>query len=134
MKNSNYDFNIINDQFQNNMCWGLSTAIDSRKCNPAYIRDAKKIESYVIELCELIKVKRFQEVKIVNFGEDERIAGFSMVQLIETSLISGHFVNLTNSTYIDIFSCKVYDPKVAVQFTQEFFEAKVTTHTITLRK
>jgi hypothetical protein len=34
------------------------------------------------------------------------------VQLIETSLISAHFANLTNTVYLDVFSCKPYDPEV----------------------
>ncbi|MCJ7657067.1 MAG: S-adenosylmethionine decarboxylase, partial [Candidatus Atribacteria bacterium] len=57
-------------------------------------------------------------------GEDEKVAGFSMVQLIETSLISGHFANKSNNAYIDIFSCKYYEPSVALEFTKKFFEAK----------
>jgi len=61
---------------------------------------------------------------VVDFGEDERVSGYSMTQLIETSLISGHFANLTNSAYIDIFSCKYYDPQTAADFTQRFFQGK----------
>ena len=41
-----------------------------------------------------------------------------MVQLIETSLISGHFANDTNSAYLDIFSCKGYDPAVVEEFSK----------------
>jgi hypothetical protein len=66
-------------------------------------------------------MKRFQDTLVVNFGEDERVAGFSMVQLIETSLISAHFANLTNATYLDVFSCKPYDPEVVADFAKNFF-------------
>jgi S-adenosylmethionine/arginine decarboxylase-like enzyme len=45
-----------------------------------------------------------------------------MTQFIETSLISGHFADETNSGFIDIFSCKVYDPMKAAQFTKDYFE------------
>ena len=68
-------------------------------------------------------MKRFGECVVVNFGEDERVAGFSMTQLIETSLISAHFANLTNATYLDIFSCKYYNPYEAAEFAKEFFGA-----------
>ena len=71
--------------------WGISSSFDIYDCNPETIRDADKIKQFVIELCDLIEMKRFQETLVVNFGEDERVAGFSMVQLIETSLISAHF-------------------------------------------
>jgi S-adenosylmethionine/arginine decarboxylase-like enzyme len=103
--------------------WGLLTSLDLYDCNPETIRDADKIKKYVVDLCRLIDMKRFGECQVVHFGEEDRVAGYSMIQLIETSLISGHFANLTNSAYIDIFSCKVYDPDTVAEFTQKFFEA-----------
>lgn len=104
--------------------WGLLTSLDVYDCNPAIIRDAERIRRYVVELCDLIDMRRFGECQVVHFGEDERVAGYSMIQLIETSLISGHFANLTNAAYIDVFSCKPYDPEKVAQFTQAFFEGK----------
>ncbi len=103
--------------------WGLLTSLDLYDCHPDTIRDAEKIKQYVVELCALIDMRRFGECQVVDFGKEERVAGYSMIQLIETSLISGHFANLTNSAYIDIFSCKPYDPDTAAEFTREFFEA-----------
>ncbi len=47
-----------------------------------------------------------------------------MAQLIETSLVSAHFANLTNTTYLDVFSCKDYDPEKAASFAKNFFGAK----------
>jgi len=103
--------------------WGLLTSLDLYDCNPDTIRDADKIKQYVVELCTLIDMKRFGDCQVMHFGEEERVAGYSMIQLIETSLISGHFANLTNSAYIDIFSCKAYDPDTVAEFTRKFFEA-----------
>lgn len=111
--------------------WGLLTSLDLYNCNPETIRSAEKIKQYTVELCDLIEMKRFGECQVVHFGEDERVQGYSMVQLIETSLISGHFANLTNAAYIDIFSCKAYEPHVVAQFSQEFFEAEsLESHTV----
>jgi S-adenosylmethionine/arginine decarboxylase-like enzyme len=104
--------------------WGLLSCIDLYDCDPETIRNAEKIKQFVVELCDLIKMKRFGETQVVNFGEDERVAGFSMIQLIETSLISAHFANLTNTTYLDVFSCKLYDSKVVADFAKEFFKAE----------
>jgi S-adenosylmethionine/arginine decarboxylase-like enzyme len=112
------------DYYLKENIWGLLTSIDLHNCNPDTIRDADAIKRYVDELCDLIEMKKFGDTQVVNFGEDERVAGYSMTQLIETSLISGHFANLTNNAYIDIFSCKYYDPQVAADFTQKFFQAK----------
>ena len=104
--------------------WGLLTSLDMYDCNPDIIREAEKIKQYVIELCDLIGMKRFGDCQVVHFGKDERVDGYSMVQLIETSLISGHFANLTNAAYIDIFSCSPYEPEKVAQFSKQFFEAK----------
>lgn len=110
--------------------WGLLTSLDLYRCNPEIIRDSEKIKRYVVELCNLISMKRFGECQVVHFGQDERVAGYSMIQLIETSLISGHFANQTNAAYIDIFSCKPYDPEVVAGFTKGFFKAQsVEVHT-----
>ena len=102
--------------------WGLLSSVDIRNCNPGSIRDAEKIETFVVELCDRIKMKRYGDCRIVHFGEDEKVAGFSMTQLIETSLISGHFANATNTAYIDIFSCKFYEPRSVAEFAVAFFE------------
>ena len=114
----------LKENFEKKNVWGLLTSVDLYDCNPELIRDAEAIKRYVNELCQLIEMKKFRDTQVVDFGEDERVSGFSMTQLIETSLISGHFANLTNAAYIDIFSCKYYDPQVAADFTQKFFQAK----------
>jgi len=113
--------------------WGLLTSIDLESCDPALIRDADAIKRYVVELCNLIEMKRFGECHVVHFGEDERVAGYSMLQLIETSCISAHFANETNTSYIDIFSCKAYDPEVASNFTKDFFKGGTMRLTVTNR-
>lgn len=104
--------------------WGLESQIDIHHCNPNTIRDAEQIKQFVVELCDLIGMKRYGDCVVVNFGEDERVAGYSMTQLIETSLISAHFANLTNTTYLNIFSCKYYNPDDAAVFAASFFEGK----------
>jgi S-adenosylmethionine/arginine decarboxylase-like enzyme len=104
--------------------WGVLTCIDLYECDPETIRDAQKIRQFVVQLCDLIEMKRFGETQIVHFGEDERVAGYSMTQLIETSLISAHFANQTNTTYLDVFSCKPYDSQAAADFSRGFFRSK----------
>jgi S-adenosylmethionine/arginine decarboxylase-like enzyme len=114
--------------------WGLACSFDLYDCDSDTIRDAGKIKQFVRELCDLIEMRRFGDTEVVNFGEDERVAGFSMVQLIETSLISAHFANLTNTVYLDVFSCKPYDPAVVEEFAMQFFGgSRCATH-INLRK
>jgi S-adenosylmethionine/arginine decarboxylase-like enzyme len=111
-------------QFEATGAWGLVTALDLHDCNPETIRSADKIREFTYKLCDQIKVNRFGEPVIVHFGQDEKVAGYSLVQLIETSLVSGHFANLTNRVYLDVFSCAFYSPSDAAEFAASFFEAK----------
>jgi S-adenosylmethionine/arginine decarboxylase-like enzyme len=122
----------IQDMVGEGKAWGLCTAVDLQECQPELIRDADYIKRYVVELCDLIGMKRYGDCQVVDFGEG-RVAGYSMVQLISTSLISGHFANDTNSAYLDIFSCKGYDPTLVESFSKRFFGARRSTATATLR-
>lgn len=114
--------------------WGIASGIDIYDCDPERIRSADFIRQFVVDLCDLIEMKRFGETQVVHFGEDEKVAGYSMVQLIETSLISAHFANLTNTIYLDVFSCKPYDPEVVRHFAQEYFVGQSSVVNVTLRK
>ena len=120
-------------EFKKEDCWGLCTSIDLKECDPATIRDAEKIHQFVLELADLIDMKRFGEPQIIHFGPNERVAGFSMTQLIETSLVSGHFANETNAAYLDIFSCKEYEPSKAAEFCRTFFGAQSATYQVLFR-
>lgn len=103
--------------------WGLTASIDLKDCDLAKMTDADYIKQFVKDLCELIEMKRFGDPAIVNFGDDPRVSGFSMTQLIETSLISAHFANESKAVYLDVFSCKAFSPYKAAEFTKEKFKA-----------
>lgn len=122
----------MNEAIERN-AWGIACSVDIYNCDPSTIRDADAIRCFVVELCDLIEMKRFGETQVVHFGEDERVAGYSMVQLIETSLISGHFANQTNAVYLDVFSCKPYLPEKVQQFAQEYFEGSHSNLNVSLR-
>jgi S-adenosylmethionine/arginine decarboxylase-like enzyme len=107
-------------------------ALDLVNCRPDTIRDAAAIKEFVIQLCQLIDMTRYGECQVVEFGSG-RVAGYSMVQLISTSLISGHFANETNRAYLDVFSCKSYEPSVVAEFAKLFFGADTYVFTITAR-
>lgn len=110
--------------FKKTNAWWIACSVDIYNCDPDIMRDAKAIKYFVRELCELIKMKRFQDTQVVHFWEDETVAWYSMTQLIETSLISGHFANKSSAIYLDIFSCKYYDPLIMANYAQKFFKWK----------
>ena len=69
-------------------------------------------------------MRRYGETQVVFFGDDPRVTGFSMTQLIETSLISAHFADASCAIYLDVFSCAPYDPEEVAKFAAVYFKAK----------
>jgi len=114
--------------------WGLSSCIDLYECDLKLMQDAEAIREFVRLLCDRIKMKRYGETQVVHFGEDPRVNGFSMTQLIETSLISAHFAEATCAIYLDVFSCSTYDPEDTAKFALEYFKGKRYNLNVTERK
>ncbi|MBZ9578628.1 S-adenosylmethionine decarboxylase [Patescibacteria group bacterium] len=110
---------------QKSKVYGNELILDLFDCDPKIIRSKKKILEYSNRLCDLIKVEKYGKpiIERFGFGKDFTV-GFSLVQLIESSLISGHFSELWNGAFINIFSCKLFNDKKAIDFTKKFFNAK----------
>lgn len=106
--------------------WGRSCSVDLHECDSALLKDPKAIGRFVGELCKLIKMKRVGPPMIKRFGHGN-LRGYSMIQFIETSTITAHFDEKGNRVFLDIFSCKKYDPKPAAKFAQKFFKAETVT-------
>jgi len=103
--------------------WGVSSCIDLYDCDLALMQDADAIREFVRTLCDRIKMRRYGETQVVFFGDEPRVQGFSMTQLIETSLISAHFADASRAIYLDIFSCAPYDSDDVAKFAAEYFKA-----------
>lgn len=124
----------ISKEFKIGDHWGLAIGVDLERCNMEKISDAETIKQFVIGLCDYISMKRFDEPVIVRFGNDPKLAGYSLMQLIETSSITGHFKEFDGAAFIDIFSCKKYAPRAAANFCKKFFNAqKVNIRYMTFR-
>lgn len=105
--------------------YGKELILDLYDCNPKIIRSRRKLLEYINQICNLIKMKKYGKTVVERFGLGKDFtAGYSLVQLIESSLISGHFSELWNRAFINIFSCKAFNNRTAVNFTKNFFQAK----------
>ena len=114
--------------------YGKELILDIFGCDPKIIRSKKKILEYSNKICNLIKMKKYGKPICERFGFGKDFtAGFSLVQLIESSLVSGHFSELWNKVYINIFSCKNFDDKKAAAFTEKFFKAKKIKNRVLIR-
>lgn len=103
--------------------WGISASIDLYNCDLSLMQNADAIREFVVLLCDRIKMKRYGETQVVFFGDEPRVQGFSMTQLIETSLVSAHFADASRAIYLDVFSCAPYDPEDAAKFAMEYFKS-----------
>jgi len=117
---------ILKDGHTTDEQYGMELILDLYGCDLGKISDGDHIGKYLVELCDnVIDMKRYGESKVVHFGLESPItAGYSMLQLIETSCVSGHFSEYKKSAYINIFSCKWFDMEKAAEFTKDWFGAK----------
>ncbi len=105
--------------------FGWELVLDLYGCNPMTISSEKEIRRFARELCEVIDMKAYGDPLTPYFGENqEHTKGYSLLQFIETSSITGHFSENTGAAYINIFSCRPYDFDLAENFTKVFFGAK----------
>lgn len=103
--------------------WGKHLMIDAARLNGQAIRNPTRIHHFTAALVKRIDMIPYGPSQVVMFGSGNK-KGYTMVQLIETSNICAHFVEENNSMYLDVFSCKDFDPIVVKETVEEFFEAK----------
>jgi len=121
------------ERFKKGGEWGLLTSVDLRGCDHQKICDGDYIRQFSVDLCEHIKMKRFGDPIVVRFGADPRVQGYSLAQLIETSLISGHFAEDTDRAFIDVFSCKEYPPQEVAEYCKKYFGASEVEYSVSFR-
>jgi len=114
--------------------FGYELILDLYRCKVSVLSDADALREYAIELCEIIKMKRYEEPILKYFGTAKsQTKGYTLVQLIETSDITGHFSEYWKRAYINIFSCKEFDHIKARDFTEKYFGAKNTRAMLVIR-
>ena len=100
--------------------WGYHLTADCAGCN-GNIKDGKAIAAFSAELVEALAMKVYGAPQIVRFGEDPKVTGYTLVQLIETSNITAHFCDYSGEAYIDIFSCKAFAIEDAMRVIDKHF-------------
>lgn len=113
--------------------WGYHLHLDCSGCNNEAIKSHQTIYDFTKELVKAIDMVAYGEPQIINFGSEDK-AGYTLVQLIETSNIGAHFVNEYNHIYLDVFSCKNFDQKVVKQLVKKYFGAKKMRKTFMYRQ
>jgi S-adenosylmethionine decarboxylase len=102
--------------------WGYHLMLDCAGCNEYAIRDPDVIYNFTKQLVEDIDMVAYGEPQIVRFGSGNK-AGYTLLQLIETSNICAHFVEEDNTMYLDVFSCKEFDHNTVIKLVKHYFDA-----------
>jgi S-adenosylmethionine/arginine decarboxylase-like enzyme len=114
--------------------WGTHSVHNIFRANPVAIRSYDTIYKFNKKLVKEIDMKAFGEPHIVRFGDNEYVAGYTLVQLIETSNIMAHFVEETNDIYLDVFSCKDFDAEIVEKIVREYFQPENIKTTVLIRQ
>ena len=115
--------------------WGHHLLLDLEACTTEAVRSASAIRGFVRELVDAIDMQAYGEPILAHFAEHKpEAAGWSLVQLIETSSITGHFCDLTGDAYLDVFSCKPFDPEIALDVVGRWFAPRRVTQSLVVRQ
>lgn len=119
--------------------YGKELILDIHFCNPD-IFNRKNINQYFTKLCHLLDMEKCEQFwwDDLYTPEDEKqtephLVGTSAIQFIKTSNITIHTLDIMKRVYINIFSCKYFDHKVAEEFSICFFEGTLVNGQIVRR-
>jgi S-adenosylmethionine/arginine decarboxylase-like enzyme len=109
--------------------YGYELILDLHSCDVSKF-NRTSLDGYFEKLCKAIDMKRAD----LHFWDDVGLPpekcqtqphtrGTSAVQFILTSTIVVHSLELLEAAYVNIFSCKPFDEKVAEEITKEWFGA-----------
>jgi S-adenosylmethionine decarboxylase len=113
----------------NENLYGYELILDLHGCDATRFTRTS-IDSFFSYLCDVIDMEKC----VVHFWDDVGVAdedkqtlthttGTSAVCFILTSSIVIHTLDLLKAAYINIFSCKKFDPDTVVRVSREWFNA-----------
>ena len=109
--------------------WGLFAAIDLHDCRPDRVSDPDTIRRFVPSVIHAIGMRSRGDLVLDRFGDGE-LEGWSAMQFIETSTITLHADEIENRCFVDIFSCRAFDPDAAAAIATEHFGGTATVTTL----
>jgi S-adenosylmethionine/arginine decarboxylase-like enzyme len=103
--------------------WGYHLTLDCMEGDKEKIGNRYNIRRFVKQLVKDIDMVPYGEPWIKRFATHDPIkGGYSLCQMIQTSNITGHFVDHNGNFYIDVFSCKPFDCSTVVQLVETYFQ------------
>ncbi len=105
--------------------WGMLAAIDLHDGDRARLTDPDSIRHFVPALIAAIGMRAHGPLMIDRFGDDE-LEGWSALQFIETSSITVHADEVFGRCFVDVFSCRPFDPELAAALAVAHFGGTAT--------
>lgn len=113
----------------NKRAYGFELILDLHGCDVSKF-NRTSLRKYFAKLCKAIDMKRCELYFWDDYGVPAKekqtlrhTKGTSAVQFILTSTITIHTLDLLKAVYVNIFSCKEFDERVAEKITKEWFGA-----------
>ena len=100
--------------------WGMLAAIDLHECDRELLEDPDSIRGFVPAVVAAIGMRTHGLLHLERFGDDE-LEGWSAMQFIETSSVTVHADEVWGRCFVDIFSCRPFDPDLAAAIAVEHF-------------
>jgi S-adenosylmethionine/arginine decarboxylase-like enzyme len=101
--------------------WGKHLIIDAKGCDISRATDPEYIKHFTKELVRQIEMVAYGEPQVVHFADGTDLAGWTVIQLIETSNVTGHFLDHNGDLYLDVFSCKTFEEQRVIDCLEHFF-------------
>jgi S-adenosylmethionine decarboxylase len=115
--------------------WGQHLIIDLAGGRREAIQSERVIRRFVGRLIEAIGMRAYGEPLLAHFAEHSpEAAGWTLVQLIETSSITGHFCDHSGDAYLDVFSCQAFDVQTVLDLIHETFAPEHVGTTVLMRQ
>jgi S-adenosylmethionine/arginine decarboxylase-like enzyme len=105
--------------------WGMLAAIDLHGCQRRRLEDPNSIRLFVPLVIEAIGMHAHGPLRLERFGQGE-LEGWSAMQFIETSSITIHADEFSCRCFIDVFSCREFEPEIAAAVAAAHFGGRRT--------
>jgi S-adenosylmethionine/arginine decarboxylase-like enzyme len=105
--------------------WGMLAAIDLHGCDRSSLADPDSIRRFVPAAIDAIGMRAHGPLLLERFGNGE-LEGWSAMQFIETSSITIHADEVSGRCFIDVFSCRPFEPEIAAALAVAHFGGRRT--------
>lgn len=106
------------------MPWGYHLILDCK--SGKNVDDRNTIYNFNSQLVPHIGMEAWGEPIIERFdAPTPEEGGYTLVQIILTSTITGHFIDRSGDFYLDIFSCKPFESSNVTSMVEKYFQPEL---------